>query len=102
MSAQRIETSRRSRADHHPRWSTEYIEDDPKFCEACGECVEVCRRGALRVVGFLVHKHVRVRHPEKCRGCGKCAAACSNGAIVLRERAYEEGRSASLMDTVNV
>ena len=102
MSALQVETSRRSRADHHPRWSSGYIEVDPKFCEACGECVEVCRREVLRVVGFLVHKHVRVRHPEKCRGCGKCAAACSNGAIVLRERAYEEGRAASLIDTANV
>ena len=102
MSAPQIETSRRSRADHQPRWSTEYIEVDPKFCEACGECVEVCRREVLRVVGFLVHKHVRVRHPEKCRGCGKCAAACLNGAIVLCGRAHEEGCSTTLMDTANV
>ena len=102
MSAPKIETSRRSRADHHPRWSTEYIEVDPKVCDACGECVEVCRREVLRVVGFLLHKHVRVRHPEECRGCGKCVAACPSGAIALCERFHEEGCSASLVDTANV
>jgi NAD-dependent dihydropyrimidine dehydrogenase PreA subunit len=102
MRTPQIETARRSRADHHSRWSTGYIEVDPKLCDACGECVEVCRREVLRVVGFLFHKHARVRNPEKCCGCGKCAAACLNGAIVLCERAYEEERSASLMDTANV
>ena len=58
--------------------------------------------GALRVVGFLVHKHVRVRHPEKCRGCGKCAAVFPSGAIVLCERSHEVGRLATLVDTANV
>lgn len=102
MSAPQVGMSRRSRACHQPRWSTGYVEVDPKFCEACGECAEVCRSDVLGVVGFLFHKHVRVRHPEKCRGCGKCAAACPNGAIVLRERAVREGCSAFPMDTTNV
>jgi NAD-dependent dihydropyrimidine dehydrogenase PreA subunit len=102
VSAPQIETSRRSRTDHHPRWSTEHIEVDPKVCEACGDCVEACQSEVLRVVGFLVHKHVRVRHPETCRGCGKCAAACPNGAIVLCERAHEEGRPATFVDSANV
>jgi len=69
--------------EHHPRWSTGYVAVDPRLCEACGDCVEVCRNGVLGVVGFLFHKHVKVIRPEECRGCGKCAAVCPNGAIVL-------------------
>ncbi|NLE11806.1 MAG: ferredoxin family protein [Actinobacteria bacterium] len=69
--------------EHHPRWSTGYVAVDPSLCEACGDCVEVCRNGVLGVVGFLFHKHVKVIRPEECRGCGKCAAVCPNGAIVL-------------------
>lgn len=49
MSAAQVETSRRFRACHQPRWSTGYVEVDPKFCEACGECAEVCRSGDLRL-----------------------------------------------------
>lgn len=96
MSAPQTEAVRRSPRDHRPRWSTEYIAVDPKLCEACGDCVETCRKGVLSVVGLLFHKHVRVKHPEECLGCGKCAVACLNGAIVLREGAHEERRSSSL------
>ena len=83
VSAQRIETSRCSRVDHHPRWSTEYIEDDPKFCEACGECVEVCRRGG----------------PQGSRISGPQARACAPPGEVprvreVRGRVPERGHSA--------
>jgi NAD-dependent dihydropyrimidine dehydrogenase PreA subunit len=60
---------------------TEYIWADTRLCEACGDCVEACRRGVLTVKGPRFHRHVRVDHPEECRGCGKCVAACPHGSL---------------------
>jgi len=91
MSKQQIGTARHVPRDHHRRCSTGYIAVDPSLCEACADCVAVCRRGVLTVVGFLFHKHVKVDDPEQCRGCGKCAAVCPSGAIVLRERVGQGG-----------
>lgn len=93
MSTRQIETAKRISHDHHPRWSTGFIAVDPRLCEACGDCLQVCRKGVLDMVGILFHKHVKVNHAEECRGCGKCVAACLNGAIVPCEPARAERRS---------
>lgn len=98
MSTRQIETATRVPRDYHPRWSTGYIAVDPGLCEACGDCIEVCRNGVLGMVGFLLHKHVKVNHPEECRGCGKCATTCLNGAIVPCVPARAGRGSSSLED----
>jgi ferredoxin len=42
----------------------------------CRACVEVCPRGALKVVGS------RVRHDRTiCEPCGRCVTACPTGAV---------------------
>lgn len=51
-------------------------EVDPDRCTACGRCAEVCRFGAIIVVG----KQVMV-FPELCHGCGSCTLNCPEGAI---------------------
>ena len=42
-----------------------------EFCAGCGECVEVCRDGALSLVD-----EVAVVDPDSCVLCGYCGAAC--------------------------
>ena len=71
-----------------PRHGTEYVVADTRLCEACGDCVEACRKGVLSVKGPRFHRHVRFDRPEECRGCGKCAEACPHGAIVARDAAW--------------
>lgn len=69
---------------HH---GTEHIQLDTRACEACGRCVEACREDVLGIVGFLFHKHVRVKDAGRCRGCLRCVRVCEHGAIrALRPR----------------
>lgn len=53
-----------------------------KNCVACGCCVKVCPKNAVRI-----HSGVTARvDGEKCVGCGKCAAVCPAGIISVTER----------------
>jgi MinD superfamily P-loop ATPase len=45
-------------------------------CRTCGSCRDVCRFGALRMLGGRP-----VVFPELCRGCGACEVACPSGAM---------------------
>jgi ferredoxin len=47
-------------------------------CLGCGDCVKVCRYGAL----FINKKGVAEVDREKCTGCGACTYACPNNLIV--------------------
>jgi MinD superfamily P-loop ATPase len=49
---------------------------DPRKCDLCGRCSEVCAYGALAVVGKRV-----LLFPELCHGCGSCTLNCPIGAI---------------------
>lgn len=49
-------------------------------CVACGCCVSVCPRAALRI-----HKGIyAVVTLAGCVGCGKCARECPAGSIVMQ------------------
>jgi len=47
-------------------------------CLACGECVQVCREGAIE---FVKGSGVRSLNLEKCVQCGKCLDACPTGTL---------------------
>jgi len=49
---------------------------DPKKCDMCGRCQEVCAYNAIAVV----NKEVLV-FPELCHGCGSCTYFCPHGAM---------------------
>ena len=53
-----------------------------KECAACGCCVRVCPKEALRIAWGI---SARV-DPDKCVGCGKCAKVCPAAVIDLAER----------------
>jgi len=54
--------------------------DDDK-CTYCKRCMEICRFGAIAVVGKRV-----LTFPELCHSCGGCAAICPEGAVTEKER----------------
>lgn len=51
-------------------------------CVACGTCMKVCPRAAIRVMSGVI---ARV-NGELCVGCGKCARVCPADVIALVER----------------
>lgn len=51
-------------------------------CVACGTCLKVCPRGAIRVVSGVA---ARVDE-NACVGCGKCAKACPADVITVSKR----------------
>ena len=55
---------------------------DPAGCTVCGQCLEVCRYDAVRVVDTGGEKSFRV-DPLACEGCGVCAHFCPTGAMVF-------------------
>ena len=55
---------------------------DPAGCAASGQCLEVCRYDAVRVVDTGGEKSFRI-DPLACEGCGVCAHFCPTGAIVF-------------------
>lgn len=62
-------------------------QDDPKTlwtidrskCNVCGECVDACKRGLLKVV----EKRIIMTSQIDCNWCGDCANACASDAIEL-------------------
>jgi len=46
-------------------------------CTLCGQCVQVCERGAL----VLGETKPLLAHPEDCDGCGECEDVCPQGGI---------------------
>ena len=59
----------------------------PAACEGCGDCVNKCPRGMLKMTetnvdGVFVPW---LDEPENCIGCGLCASACVVGGIMMTE-----------------
>lgn len=51
-------------------------------CVACGCCMAVCPRDAIRVM-YGIRAHL---DEEKCVGCGRCAKECPAAVITITER----------------
>jgi MinD superfamily P-loop ATPase len=60
---------------------------DPEMCSGCGQCREVCRFEAVRMVKAQGHPGDQrpVINPFACEGCGCCEAVCPEGVIHLSE-----------------
>ena len=52
-------------------------------CVACGSCVKVCPKGAIKVYKGLY----ACVDEELCIGCGRCAAECPAAIIEIEETA---------------
>lgn len=52
---------------------------DRSKCNVCGECVDACLRGLLKVVD----KRIIITSQIDCNWCGDCAGACASDAIEL-------------------
>jgi len=58
---------------------------DEATCNGCGECVRVCRFGAVELVASEVRWLPRF-DPFACEGCGFCAQVCPTRAISMSRR----------------
>lgn len=62
--------------------SKKFAQVDKARCVACGACVKVCPKSAIRV-----HKGCyAIVAAETCVGCGKCANTCPATCITISER----------------
>lgn len=52
---------------------------DQKKCTVCGECIDACMRGILKVK----NKTIIITSQTDCNWCGDCAGVCASRAIVL-------------------
>ncbi len=50
---------------------------DPEACSGCGECVDRCFVGEMKLVDG------KAVVPQNCRGCGRCVETCPSGALRL-------------------
>lgn len=55
-------------------WTIDY-----EKCNVCGECVDACKSGLLKVKD----KRIIITSQPECDWCGDCADACASDAIVL-------------------
>lgn len=69
----------RHRGEHR---KTRYICLDTRLCQACWECVRVCRKNVFGKIDFLGHKHARIDNTANCTGCRACLQACRYKAIL--------------------
>ncbi len=53
-------------------------------CKGCGECVSICREGALFIKDGTIEQD-----KLRCLGCGECVSACGEGALQKKEVLYE-------------
>lgn len=72
----------------------------PGECIDCGQCLEACKEGSVRLGNGPVFDYAR------CLACGRCAAVCPTEAIATVERGYQVlvggklGRHAQLATTL--
>lgn len=66
-------------------------------CKACGSCVDVCPKNALR----LIQKEI-LRDHHLCVACGACAEECLNGAMekIGYEKSVDDIVGTALLDKV--
>lgn len=52
---------------------------NPEICSLCGNCVEICPYGAVKIEDDKV-----IVNEIACLGCGACSVVCKNNAMTLR------------------
>ncbi len=66
---------------------------DLEKCTYCKKCMEICRFGAIAVVGKKV-----ITFPELCHSCGGCMAVCPEDAIAENDRELGDIEKGNIQD----
>lgn len=59
-------------------FSSETIYIDPKLCDGCGECMDVCPKDCIEGKSGYIH----MIDDMDCDKCGKCLEVCAAGAVM--------------------
>lgn len=70
---------------------------NPRFCAACGVCVDVCPYGARLLEPGMPHAEVV---EVLCQGCGACVVACPNKAS--QQKGFEFRQVSEMLDAALV
>jgi MinD superfamily P-loop ATPase len=70
---------------------------DEDKCTYCKKCMEICRFGAIAVVGKKV-----ITFPELCHSCGGCMAVCPEDAVSERDRELGDIETGSIKENLFV
>ncbi len=62
--------------------ATARIGVDAQACSACGQCLQACAEGALRLEQAIA------LDPLRCLGCAACVQVCPSTALHVRDTAY--------------
>jgi NAD-dependent dihydropyrimidine dehydrogenase PreA subunit len=65
----------------HSHHQTASIRLDARKCEACWECVDICKNQVFRRINMPWHKHAVIVNADKCTGCLSCVKHCKSGAL---------------------
>ena len=70
---------------------------DEDKCTYCKKCMEICRFGAIAVVGKKV-----ITFPELCHSCGGCMAVCPEDAVSESDRELGDIETGSIKENLFV
>jgi len=90
----RIENMRQNQGFHYDRWQTPH-RVDPDRCTFCGQCLDLCPRGAIQTGTSSGHKPFYALNPQLCRSahdedCQACQHGCPENAIRLDAETTQE------------
>ena len=72
----------------------EIVKIDDNLCDGCGDCVPVCREGAIQIID----NKARLISDLMCDGLGACLGHCPQGAITIEKREAEPYNETKVME----
>lgn len=76
-----LATAKRAQSNAVLEYANFVIQVNPLTCSGCGECIDRCQMGALRLENGVI-----CVEENMCFGCGNCVAVCVTGSLSMVRR----------------